>query len=89
MPDPDDTGEPPIQHAFIGIWSCGVEFRFGPYPPTQVGAYLERLMRGHEGEHSFFVSIQCDPVADPVPHLLELARKDEQSRTERPSAGPN
>jgi hypothetical protein len=72
----EEDQRPPVQHAFICVWSQGAEVRFGPYPPKQVGAFLECLMREHPGDHRFFVSLQCAPVDDPVPHLLELARID-------------
>ncbi|HEY0313210.1 MAG TPA: hypothetical protein VGC56_12025 [Allosphingosinicella sp.] len=84
MRDRDGLGGLPVREAFISATAGGFEVRFGPYSPERVGAFLKRLVEEHDGEYTFVVTLACDPIDDPVPHLREFTCQVESLATDPP-----
>lgn len=58
------------ERAYIGL-SCGTfAFKWGPYPPQQVGQMLAEI--GKRSQHCAFFTIEFGAPEDPLPEILAM-----------------
>jgi hypothetical protein len=74
MPDLEALEAMPGAKAYIAIGRGCFAIRYGPYPPATAVGFIPRLMAEHDGPHPFFFTVTLDPIEDPVPELLRMAK---------------